>query len=377
MLAAAPTATPRIAFPSAGAMSSAYVADAPDVAAVSGPKKSTLYVALASSTLLLYDTLLTVDKEVLYVWRAQRKWHQVCLYVLNRYVALFQSLLALWAINPVSETSCTAVVWVVSAGRVLTLLSTTTLTLLRAYALSGRSAVAGSLMLLTSIGVIAYDAVDELSVAPVNLPPPRNCTYEDAITDISSTTILAAFGFACTTLSLSLATVITWIKTRGFHSRDSDGYSHRRPSLPQVMFEYGMIYFVALLSINIADGTLRLLSITEAGQPGFTFPANFYIPISSILTTRLLLDIYKADARLHRGGVSATGSSFSLDLMDDADPTGHRGSLSALEFVASYGGPAYSLDDDDVSADTGELKGDARGVVGNVSGQDIPSVAGP
>ncbi|KAI0632667.1 hypothetical protein C8Q77DRAFT_835320 [Trametes polyzona] len=70
--------------------------------------------------------------------------------------------------------------------------------------------------------------------------------------------------------------------------------------------------------------------------------------VCTTLTAHLLLDISSACARRERGGASRTGS-FSVHLaVAGNEDAGRRGSLSTLECVDSYGGPAYSgFDDED------------------------------
>ncbi|KAI0632584.1 hypothetical protein C8Q77DRAFT_827120 [Trametes polyzona] len=67
-----------------------------------------------------------------------------------------------------------------------------------------------------------------------------------------------------------------------------------------------------------------------------TYVGNFNTTFTSILTSRLLLDIYEIEARLPRGGASATGS-FSINVQVNSAEPGE-----SLEFVTSYGGRAHS-----------------------------------
>ncbi|KAI0632663.1 hypothetical protein C8Q77DRAFT_1118923 [Trametes polyzona] len=89
----------------------------------------------------------------------------------------------------------------------------------------------------------------------------------------------------------------------------------------------------------------------QVSQPGAAAGAygsyvTFFIsPLSCLLTSRMMLDLYETNARIEAGADSTAGL-FSLTLNNGGDRS-RRGSLSMPEFVTSYGGPTHSLSDDE------------------------------
>ncbi|KAI0632600.1 hypothetical protein C8Q77DRAFT_828341 [Trametes polyzona] len=104
----------------------------------------------------------------------------------------------------------------------------------------------------------------------------------------------------------------------------------------------GMVYFCVILVLDLAGTVLDLLSLSLPGSGDYgSYPTYFIPSLMSILTSRLLLDMYETEARLQRGGASNTGS-FSLNLGSNGRP----GSVSMPDFITSYGGPARSFPDE-------------------------------
>ncbi|KAI0632556.1 hypothetical protein C8Q77DRAFT_823589 [Trametes polyzona] len=117
------------------------------------------------------------------------------------------------------------------------------------------------------------------------------------------------------------------------------------------MFEYGMMYFCTLLSLNVADSTLELLSLAGSSISSPTSYVGYFADLlSAVLTGRFMLDIWETKAKIERGGATNSGS-FSVDLngANGDGLTGHSdGFIGTLEFTHSYGGLARScLDHED------------------------------
>ncbi|KAI0632625.1 hypothetical protein C8Q77DRAFT_831139 [Trametes polyzona] len=210
-----------------------------------------------------------------------------------------------------------------------------------AYALSGKSKAIGGVVAVTGLGAIAYTAVLNFWITPVNLPPPDNCSIVYPISvplqTIPSVSIVTAIS---SIVGLSLATIVTWRKTRQSVAPPSgDSSTHRRANLPQLMFNYGMAYSCAVLTIDIVDVTLQALAFTEPGAAdGDTYLSFFAGPITSILISRLMLDLFETNARMERGGASNTGS-FSVNINSGNRGTrgrGRSGSPSMPIFLNPY-----------------------------------------
>ncbi|KAI0629913.1 hypothetical protein C8Q77DRAFT_1139178 [Trametes polyzona] len=309
----------------------------------------TIDLLLAPMVWILYDILLTFDREVRYVWQSpSRKWHQRCLYVLSRYMTLCSSILTLGTVYPISNESCVALGWLINVVIVLASIGPVVFTVMRASALAGRNKLFSGVMIVLGMGVVVYTVLLAAYLAPVNLPPPDNCATTNNMSETLNNTF-SIIGVICSVLGHLLATILTWRVTRnsGTSRQLGDTFSSGRASLPQILFEYGMLYFCALLVPTVTDSVLKLLSIMQPGQASLSYIGNFTAPIASILTGRFMLDIFEANAQLERGVMfNARLSSVAFD----------SGNLSTLDFVASYGGPAHSFfpdpDEDEVGAST-------------------------
>ncbi|KAI0632664.1 hypothetical protein C8Q77DRAFT_1158143 [Trametes polyzona] len=204
--------------------------------------------------------------------------------------------------------------------------------------------VVGGIMLTAALGILANDSIFDFDIMPVNSPPPVNCFFTANIKGGGSIDRLNIISIVFSIVGLSLVTIVTWRKTRTeWKLSEDDVFLRPRPTLSEVMFNYGMAYFCVLLTLNIANSTVQLLWITEPGIGIATsYIGGFVTPITTILTSRLMLGIFAANARAERGGAS-TARSMSVNLNSGIDFVG----FSSPGFVTSYGGPAHSFLDDD------------------------------
>ncbi|KAI0632611.1 hypothetical protein C8Q77DRAFT_829186 [Trametes polyzona] len=264
------------------------------------------------------------------------------------------------------QGSCSTVAWATVVTTFLASLGPGVFTIWRAYALSGKSKLIGGAMLIMGLGTMIYNAVVELYTTPINLPPPENCSIERNLMNI--------LGAACPVVGLTLVTVVTWRKTRGTELRSELGseFSRRRPSLPQILFKYGMFHFCVILVLDLAGTVLDWSSLSlSTNTDGRTFVGFFIAPLTSILTSRLLLDMYETEAQLQRGGVSNTGS-FSINLGSNGRP----GPISTPEFITSYGGPARSFPDEDDTDSDADADADAEATNTSEYFECVPGTAG-
>ncbi|KAL1938453.1 hypothetical protein VTO73DRAFT_11693 [Trametes versicolor] len=163
-------------------------------------------ITVAVATLLAYDLLLCIGKEVQYAWRSPEAARSVprVLYIFNRYMPVLWSILNLRLMGTLSDTrqahafaavmpalnsdtvplrSCTALQRLISVLNVLAMLGPASFTTMRVYALSGRNKILTSLVLLLSMGPFVVNVSTLYQDVPVNLPPPDSgCTFSLATT---------------------------------------------------------------------------------------------------------------------------------------------------------------------------------------------------
>ncbi|KAI0632642.1 hypothetical protein C8Q77DRAFT_1073683 [Trametes polyzona] len=254
----------------------------------------------------------SIGREVRYIWQEERKWPQRVLYVLNRYAQLLESLLFLGTIIPISD------------------------------------ARGGLDCLPSNVHIVG------LWIIPVNLPPPDNCTFSYGA---SSTliTALTVIGNSEAAIALAITTIVLWRKTQNSMGQLLCSVSsHGRPTLPQLMFIYGMSYTCVMMAMVIANATLTLLSATNpTADDLYNYIGFFDEPIISILMSHLILDLFETNAKIERGGASNTGS-FSVNLNSGRLPrTG--GSISIPVFANSYVRPNPSSSHNDDDGDAGPI----------------------
>ncbi|EIW56806.1 uncharacterized protein TRAVEDRAFT_49628 [Trametes versicolor FP-101664 SS1] len=189
---------------------------------------------------------------------------------------------------------------------------------------------------------------------PINLPAPLNCTQIDTASmslDIGGfrrqyrylptwTVTVASRGSLI--LVDSLAAVVTWCQIPAAIKLRTG--STKRPSLEQVMWENGAVYFCTLVSLNVVNCVFVILSIAIQQGGGTSYVVTFIDPISSILNSRFLLALHETNARLE-GAADESMSSLSLDTGSGDDR--RAGSPELPEFLGVLGGPIHSFHDED------------------------------
>ncbi|KAI0640157.1 hypothetical protein C8Q77DRAFT_1153047 [Trametes polyzona] len=143
------------------------------------------YVSLAAAVFPLYDMLLNLDRELEYIWLSRRHWVSRTIYVLNRYMVLpCVSAPILGAFIPFSDSltvllSCIALTWLIDVTATLTLLGSTTFSILRVYALSGRNSLLGGTMLALSLASAVLTTFSFVHIVPTNIPSssPQLCAF--------------------------------------------------------------------------------------------------------------------------------------------------------------------------------------------------------
>ncbi|KAL1937376.1 hypothetical protein VTO73DRAFT_13782 [Trametes versicolor] len=127
-------------------------------------KENTINVVAA--TLLAYDALLCIGKELRYVWQSPNTpptFSQI-LYLSNRYIPILWNVLYLGAIGKLSDTQRSALVLASVVG-VLAALGPASFVTLRVYALSERNKISTGvvLLLITSAVVVGSDRCTNLT----------------------------------------------------------------------------------------------------------------------------------------------------------------------------------------------------------------------
>ncbi|EIW56788.1 uncharacterized protein TRAVEDRAFT_49609 [Trametes versicolor FP-101664 SS1] len=313
-------------------------------------------VCIVITALLLYDVILTSGKEYRYIWRSSKSWFSRGLYVWNRYMYLLATILDVGTIPSMSDAILVPKRSSNVLSDILNLIGPAMFTTLRIYALSRQNKVLVGVVLVLSMAPFVINASTAYQNPPINLPAPLGCT----LIDTASRSLIigweseSSFDFtqqygrlviasrASLILVDSLAAAVTWAQTRAAIQMRTG--TMKRPSLEQVMWKNGTVYFCTLVSLNVVDMVLVILSIAIAPGDISSYVVAFVDPISSILNSRFLLALHETSVQL-QGAADASLSSLSLRTGRCDHP--RAGSPELPAFLGVIGGSIHSSHDDD------------------------------
>ncbi|KAL1940485.1 hypothetical protein VTO73DRAFT_9057 [Trametes versicolor] len=296
-------------------------------------RTTSLSCGIAVTVLLLYDVVLTSGQEYRYIWRNPKTWMSRTLYVCN---------------------SCASLFWLTVVLELLSLAGSATFTTLRIYALSQKNRILSGIALVLSMAPFVINTSTQYQQLPSNLPAPLNCVginiasrnleigwvlsfhrqYPEILTIASRGSLI---------LVESLAIAVTWHQRRATIQLRTG--SLKRPSLQQVMWENGAVYFLTLVSINTVDMVFFILSIAILPDENSSYVISFIDPISSILNSRFLLALHETNTRLE-GAANTSLSSLTLNTGSSDTPSA-RASPELPPVLGPIGGTIHAFHDDD------------------------------
>ncbi|KAI9066097.1 hypothetical protein FKP32DRAFT_1589980 [Trametes sanguinea] len=246
---------------------------------------STNSTVLAVCTLMVYDWVICLDKEIATIWSKPRTGASV-LYLFNRYSLLVSYVLNISTIGRMSTQSCVGVLWTSIVLEFSFLLSPAVFSSLRVYALTGQNKALSGLTL--ALGMMPFI---------VNV----GTAYQTQITNTALLGCSNVYNAPDTIVFLMIllsripiiicdivVVIITWTKTFWSHGFVKEDVS--RPTLHLVMLENGSIYFIILLCLNTMQIILNIPSLV-ALLPQESYFSEFIDPITSVLTSHFILNL--------------------------------------------------------------------------------------
>ncbi|KAH9852818.1 hypothetical protein C2E23DRAFT_823753 [Lenzites betulinus] len=214
--------------------------------------------------------------------------------------------------------------------------------------------------MMISLGPLLVNVITIHQSPPANFPPPINCASNSTMTTAEHLA-LTVVSRSCAIIADCITIVVTWRATRT--SRKVMRDSFQQPSLQDVMWTNGNIYFITVVCGNLLDLILATLSITDP-ENNANWPIGFIDPITSILNCRFLLDLYETNARLERGGSSFSQSDMgTLSLHFNEFKAAHAPGENS-HFLGSFSGPvlldSFSDESEDTALDTVDEKPEAE-----------------
>ncbi|KAI0331737.1 hypothetical protein GY45DRAFT_558000 [Cubamyces sp. BRFM 1775] len=138
------------------------------------------YIHVSATAVLVYDTIVTLDREVAQVWKGGSVWFAV-LYCANRYCAILNRLLVVlermqWKGQTIQKSfgtySCGVISWLDPVLLVITWFAIATFSALRVYALSGKRLWLLLVVLCLGLVLPVADLYQQTTITPFILPSP-------------------------------------------------------------------------------------------------------------------------------------------------------------------------------------------------------------
>ncbi|KAI0372708.1 hypothetical protein BV20DRAFT_939448 [Pilatotrama ljubarskyi] len=262
---------------------------------------SNLYWTSCALALLAYDYLLTLRREVRFVW--SRKFSPATvLFLLNRYAILLLYLvdvITLFPIIPeVRAHTCSGVGRFITVLEVIPYIIWATFSGLRVYALSSRTLSIGAIVFLLSLVPAGVNAYFFSTFTFVDLDPPSNCTaLSDITAELSKTKTVTIVSRASLMAADVLVIAVTWASTYriGKASREARlGTSFGTLLLRDGTLEPTRVD--VLLAMNVVHMTLNTVKPNDAVQQA-SYVTVLENPITSILISRFILNLRAVDDR--------------------------------------------------------------------------------
>ncbi|TBU27999.1 hypothetical protein BD311DRAFT_759368 [Dichomitus squalens] len=280
----------------------------------------------ATTALLAYDFVLTFPSEVTLFWKGGHLSGATLLCLLNRYITLASQVINNVSL-PSSVESAFSVYIAAVVLQALQYLPWAAFSALRAYALCPdpyRWVISAGIFALSSVPIVTDLWVNLHGLSVVNDP----VLGIIAITPVSASTITKLEVVTRSSLIASDLAVlcVTWFRTY-----ETAKLSLRRlgkRSLACILLLDGTIYFLALLVLSILQMTFTLTGIGNKVDSPTSVIALLEEPLTSILISRFLIDLQKAQCKL-------AGSSRSVTLGEVAFQSQTSGSTGC--FVGSLG----------------------------------------
>ncbi|TBU29444.1 hypothetical protein BD311DRAFT_720632 [Dichomitus squalens] len=295
----------------------------------------------AALALFIYDFILTLDSELMLFWTVGHVSGATILFLLNRYITLASQIIDNNTI-PSSVESAFAVDVAACVLEALQYLPWAAFSALRTYALCPdpyRRLISASVFALSSVPIftimwtnlhgLSFVNDPVLGIIPINPISVGTVLRVDVVT--RSSVIASNLVVLC----------VTWLRTY-----ETAKLSLRRlgkRSFASILLLDGTMYFLPLLVLSTLQMTFTLIGVSGAGvswcladnlqvDDNAHFPTSVIVyleePLTSILTSRFLIDLQKAQRKL-------AGSSRSVSLGEIAFQPQSSGNTS--RFIGSLG----------------------------------------
>ncbi|KAI5120947.1 hypothetical protein M0805_001652 [Coniferiporia weirii] len=258
-----------------------------------------LYCRVAVTSVLLYDIIITMDKEIAYFWSAPRSLVSL-IYFLNRYIALFISLF---------DIKSTALPWSYQIAGWMGILLIDCILMMRVLALfSGNKKLAACLAALfvtegaVMLGVLVRIETSVQDMVVIILPGRTGCASQGVFLQNWATAYwVPTLVFEVILTALALYKALCYRRECAALGGDGVSGSGSRTSLLTVLVRDQAIYFVLVIICGLASVSSYWIALGQYSSNVSLF-ANAALPC--VLGSRLLCNLKEEAARTSRGGAS-------------------------------------------------------------------------
>ncbi|TBU39399.1 hypothetical protein BD309DRAFT_969767 [Dichomitus squalens] len=254
-----------------------------------------MYCRVAIASLVLYDWMITLPREVQLFWTGKSSILSVCLFILNRYLTVIWWILDMIKTAPLFDKNCHRMALASLIVYSFVLIPTALFSSLRAYALSRQWKLALAIFVLAIVPVATH--VTMFPYGPFGIVDPKlGCLCTGTLPSALDHGFVVFSRVSAILVDAVLVAITGELLPVSAQSMRDLLKLWNSTGLMGVMLRDGMRYFVVLLLINTLHLTFTELSIVTAS--GSTSVISlFTTAISSILVSHFLLDLQEAYQR--------------------------------------------------------------------------------
>lgn len=240
------------------------------------------YCLVAVSTLLIYDYLLTLCREIRLIWTCKAVGVR-CMFFLNRFVTVALGATSIsFTFSFGTASKCNIASWLNLCAVLMAVAVWAACSALRVHAVSDRNWRLSMLTLVLGLVPLGMELYFNIKTSYTILA--LQSTYCMPAINISATaSILVLVGtHVCMIVSDAIVVAAIWYNT-AYHWRHLN-HDNVKSSLARRLQRDGTVYFCVLLVLNVLQMCLYLRDIA-------TYFSTFIFPISTIIVSHLVLDL--------------------------------------------------------------------------------------
>ncbi|KAI0765607.1 hypothetical protein BD413DRAFT_574050 [Trametes elegans] len=219
----------------------------------------------AVTALLVYEYLITLDREVALFWRRRVTGASV-LFFTNRYLVLVVYLLLLMYLVPMSDHSCLLLARSSTVLGYLQIIPQAAFSAMRALALSGMNWYMAGAVFLLAVVPFGTNMVTFSFSSTVQYNPLLGECLAMSNTTRSQAIIFTAVSRGCLMASDAILIVLTWYRLARAGVANWGDFKLRGSSFSGILLKDGSAYFLTLLLVNLMHMISTLVALSPLAR---------------------------------------------------------------------------------------------------------------